>query len=316
MKQFKYILDPGSKKYTCPTCQKKTFVKYKDIETGNYLDDQYGRCDREINCGYFTDPYSNGFNKSEPATINTHTPKPIMQDIPFEVLKGTLQGYEQNTFIQNLLKRFPAKNIEQAISMYYLGTVTDKYMRGAVTFPFIDYQNKIRAVQVKQFDKDNHTVKTSFLHSIIERQSEIIPAWIKAYNNNEKKVSCLFGEHLLNWYPHSPIALVEAPKTAIYGALHYGLPADADNLLWLAVYNLSSLNAEKCKALKNRYVLLFPDLSKDSRAFKLWSDKARELNKKIQGAKFFVSDILEKNATPEQRNQGADIADLIEAIPT
>ena len=313
MKQFRYILDPGTKKYTCPDCGKKTFVKYKDNETGNYLDGKYGRCDREMNCGYFEDPYRNGFNKSESATIDNHKPRPIIQDIPYEVLKGTLQGYEQNAFIQNLLKLFPAADIEKVISMYYLGTVTGDYMRGSVTFPFIDYQNKIRAIQVKQFDQENHTVKTSFLHSIIEKQSSIVPPWLKAYKNNEKKVSCLFGEHLLRRHPFNPVALVEAPKTAIYGTLYYGLPNDADNSLWLAVYNLSSLNSEKCKALKNRYVLLFPDLSKDGRAYKLWKDKARELNREIPGSKFFVSDILEKHATPEQRNQGADIADIINA---
>jgi hypothetical protein len=53
---FKYSLDKSSKKYVCPNCNKKTFVFYVDKEAGNYLTDNYGRCDRENNCGYHKAP--------------------------------------------------------------------------------------------------------------------------------------------------------------------------------------------------------------------------------------------------------------------
>ncbi|MDA0177203.1 DUF6371 domain-containing protein [Mesoflavibacter profundi] len=56
MQRFKYSLDKSSKKYVCPNCNKKTFVYYVDTETGNYLTDNYGRCDREHNCGYHKAP--------------------------------------------------------------------------------------------------------------------------------------------------------------------------------------------------------------------------------------------------------------------
>ena len=52
----KYSLDNSSKKYPCPACNKKTFVKYVDIETGYYLKDSFGRCDRESKCGYYHAP--------------------------------------------------------------------------------------------------------------------------------------------------------------------------------------------------------------------------------------------------------------------
>jgi hypothetical protein len=54
--RFKYSLDNSSKKYVCPNCNKKTFVYYVDTETGNYLTDSFGRCDRESNCGYHKAP--------------------------------------------------------------------------------------------------------------------------------------------------------------------------------------------------------------------------------------------------------------------
>ncbi|HFG0578365.1 TPA: DUF6371 domain-containing protein [Flavobacterium psychrophilum] len=56
MEVFKYTLDKGSKKFLCPKCNKKTFVKYLETETNVYLSDEFGRCDRESNCGYHDAP--------------------------------------------------------------------------------------------------------------------------------------------------------------------------------------------------------------------------------------------------------------------
>ncbi|WP_353845343.1 PG0870-related protein [Candidatus Brachybacter algidus] len=42
------MLEKGSKNIL-PDCSKKTFVRYVDMETGDYLPEQYGRCDRESN---------------------------------------------------------------------------------------------------------------------------------------------------------------------------------------------------------------------------------------------------------------------------
>ena len=179
------------------------------------------------------------------------------------------------------------------------------------TFPFIDIKNNVRAIQVKQFNEQNHTTGTNLLHSIIEkyhtRNNKPLPEWLEAYNKNETKVSCLFGEQLLSKYPYNPVALVEAPKTAIYGTLYFGFPEQPTNLLWLAVYNLSSLNLNKSKALKGRNVYLFPDLSKDGKAFELWSNKATEIQKQLQGTYFHVSDLLEQLALEQEK----DIADYL-----
>ena len=138
-----------------------------------------------------------------------------------------------------------------------------------------------------------------------------MPEWLEAYNKNETKVSCLFGEHLLTKYPHNPVALVEAPKSAIYGTLYFGFPEQPKDFIWLAVYNLSSLNLNKCEALKGRNVYLFPDLSKDSKAFELWSNKANDIQKRLQGAYFHVSDLLEQLAPQQDKEQGKDIADYL-----
>jgi Zn ribbon nucleic-acid-binding protein len=56
METFKYSLDASSKKYVCPNCNKKTFVFYVDTVSGNYLTDDFGRCDREQRCNYHKAP--------------------------------------------------------------------------------------------------------------------------------------------------------------------------------------------------------------------------------------------------------------------
>ncbi|MDO9154163.1 MAG: DUF6371 domain-containing protein [Paludibacter sp.] len=316
-KQYKYSLQKGSSKSSCPECGKKTFVLYVDNVTGKCLPSQFGRCDRESKCGYHNKP---AFEKDQAFnSYKVFAPKPKPQPltpIPFEVLADTLTDYDKNVFIQNLLQRvafpFDQCDIENVISLYYLGTVAT--FGGAVALPYIDIKNNIRAIQVKQFDQANHTTKTSFLHSILKYQysqrGDRLPDWLPAYELNDLKVSCLFGEHLLSKYPLNPVALVEAPKSAIYGTLYFGLPNIAERFIWLAVYNLSSLNVAKCKALQGRDVVLFPDLSTDGKAFDLWNSKLKELDT-IKGARFIISDLLEREASEAERLSGYDIADYL-----
>lgn len=56
---YKNSLDTSSKKFNCPKCGKKSFVLYIETETKNYLDETFGRCDRQDNCGYHNAPPNN-----------------------------------------------------------------------------------------------------------------------------------------------------------------------------------------------------------------------------------------------------------------
>jgi len=335
MSGYRYKLENGSKKHHCPNCNKKRFVRYIDTEIGEILPDDYGRCDRESKCGYHLNPYKNGYaerirEQEQGNAVNwkpkapTYKPKAQPKKetvfIPVSELVKTLRNYDKNIFIQNLLSKvefpFDAEDIEKTISLYRLGTNAEN---GAICFPFIDVDQNIRAVQEKIFDDNNHTDKskkyhTSWLHSRLQYsqyRNKPLPDWLKAYLNNDIKVSCLFGEHLLNKYPQNPVALVEAPKTAIYGTLYFGFPEQPGELLWLAVFNLSSLTYEKCKVLKGRDVYLFPDASKEGTAFKDWSNKANDLQSKLSGTYFKVSNLLERLAPDPDKEQGNDLADYL-----
>lgn len=343
MNNHRFILASNKvPKLDCPYCgAKKHWQRYIDTETGEVLPEQHGCCDNTAKCGQWVTPKQTGYAKmiwakeNEVNRVNKvnvskqkyfHTqlktypiPEPVF--IPFEILKPTLQPerYAQNTFIQNLLIRvtfpFEIKDVEKVISHYYLGTVTNGYRAGAITFPFIDIQGNIRAVQVKQFDQTNHTTGTDFLHSIIEkhhsRKNKPLPEWLTAYIKQDKLVSCLFGEHLLDKFPSNPIALVEAPKTSIYGTLYFGFPDNIKDFIWLAVYNKSSFSFDKLKVLKGRNVFVFPDLSLNGDTFKEWQDKAKEYEHRLPGTRFIFSDLLELNAPVNLRKKGSDLADIL-----
>src|SRR5690554_5874695 len=336
MKIYRYKLDRSSKKHNCPSCSKKRFVKYIDEETGQYLPDHYGRCDREDECNYLLDPYKDGYSKAvwneennissdwkptqPPLKYEPKAPTPIYY-FDFETFKATLKDYDKNIFIQNLLHNvpypFPADEVTKVVELFRLGTISNSYRAGAITFPFIDINQNVRTIQVKEFNEYNSTKDkgTDFLHSMIERhykrKGNPPPEWIENYNKNEMKVSCLFGEHLLKKYPNNPIALVEAPKTAIYGTLYFGSPDNPKNLLWLAVYSKSTFKLDRVKVLEGRKIVVFPDLSKDGNTFDLWNDRAMEFQKRMKNTTFKTFDLLERTGTPEQKNEGLDIADIL-----
>lgn len=278
---FKYSLEKNQrKKHLCPQCGKKRFVRYVDTSTGEYIQDEYGRCDREQSCGYHLKPG----NEIVQPTPRYELPERVY--IPFGIMKATRKAYDQNSFIKYLLTLFDVPTVTKVIERYYLGTS----LRGCI-FWFIDHLGNVNAGMIKQFDETGHTEKESetWVHSILKNEP-----WAKKYINQERKVNCLYGAHLLNLFPRMPIALCEAPKTACIASVYY------PSFIWMAVFNKSSLQSYKTDILKGRAVTLFPDLG----AYNEW---------KVYGDAygFKTSDLLERIATEEERQRGLDIADYL-----
>lgn len=336
-KEHRYTLASNKvKKLDCPYCgAKKHWQRYIDIETGEVLPEHWGRCDNEGKCSEWNDPYKDGYvkmiwkqeqgNRSEyPTSWKPPQKKKAPQVVPiffdFDTFLTTLEAnrYDDNIFLQNLLENvqypFDINEVADVVRLYKLGTVANDYRSGGITFPFIDKKFNIRAIQVKQFDKDNHTISTNFLHSIIERfyneNNKPLPEWLEAYTKQDKKVSCLFGEHLLSKYPSAKIYLFEAPKTAIYSTLYFGLP-ETSNTICMAVFNKSSLSFDKLEVLQGRTVYVFPDLSKDGSTFREWEAKAKEYELKMNRTRFIFSDLLERLAPEQDKSKGNDFADYL-----
>ena len=125
--EYRYTLEKGSKKHQCPNCERKSLVRYIDTETGDYLPEEFGRCDHESKCDphYHLNPYTSGYvealSDQKKSIQSKHKKKPKRKPktepvfIPVEVIEQTLQPdrYEHNTFIQNLLTRveFPFESM-------------------------------------------------------------------------------------------------------------------------------------------------------------------------------------------------------------
>jgi hypothetical protein len=208
MQQYKHSLEQGSKKYLCPKCSKKTFVRYIETETGSYISEEYGRCDRETNCRYHSSPKAEFTNSFEVKTI----PKPMPSFHSYELVKASKGYYKQNNFVQFLKTIFSESVLKKLILKYLIGT--SKRWNGATIFWQIDNIERIHAGKVLLY-----TLETGKRHK--DKNGKGLIDWVHCYlkRNNELQEfnlsQCLFGLHLINETNSKTIALVKSEKTAI-----------------------------------------------------------------------------------------------------
>lgn len=110
---------------------------------------------------------------------------------------------------------------------------------------------------------------------------------------------CQFGEHLCPRYPYHPVAKVEAEKTAVICSAVF------PEFLLMATGGLSQFN-DRLNVLRGRKVVAFPDLG----GYDKWVAKVRNYPMLY----ITVSDYLERNATDEMRDMGANLADWVAEI--
>lgn len=285
--KYKYILEPykgSASRHICPACHKREFVRYINTETGLYADDKAGRCNREIKCGYHLKP--NDYLKSNRLLSNDNNIHTEPSYIPAEILmcsvKISFETLRQNNFLWWLNELFP--KTEDIITRHEIGSTTD----GRTVFWQIDINGNIRSGKLIKFDSDGHRdkdVKISWIHSELN---------LKPFNLHQ----CFFNEYLLR-KNNKPAAIVESEKTAIIASIY--LP----QYIWLASGGLSNLNYDKCRVLKFRQVVLFPDLC----AHDKWQSKAKELSQ--AGLNVTVSDFIENVSTGYEHSMGYDIADYL-----
>ncbi len=296
MNRYRYILEPYkgmNSRYYCPQCKKKEFVRYIDTRTGKYIADNVGKCNRENNCGYhytpkqyFQDHSSFAKSDSKPQIVLPQQRQKPVSLIPVEIFKASLSisGLATNHFVKFLVDRFGIDVTNKLIEKYFVGT--SKHWSGATVFWQIDINGRIRAGKIMLYDSQTgKRVKEPFSHITWVHTA------LKLNGFNLKQ--CFFGEHLLR-ESNNPVAIVESEKTAIICSVYF------PQLIWLAAGSLNNINTEKCHVLRGRKVKLFPDC----KGFDKWNQKAKEFN-------FDISDLLERRASPQEREQGFDLADYL-----
>jgi hypothetical protein len=280
---YRYTLEKSSKKKSvCPKCDKRTLVRFIDNETGNYLSENYGRCDREIQCGYFLKPSQ---EKSYFSIVKIPEVIPINY-FDYELMVSTKIKYNQNNFVKFLFKHFELKQVNEVIDKYNVGTT--KYWYGATIFWQVDNYQRVRFGKVMIYNPETcKRIKNQEGGGKISSVRAILN--LKDFNHKQ----CLFGLHLINSNLSKPIAIVESEKTAIIMSI------EAPNYIWLATGSKSNLKEELLKPLKNRIVVLYPD----NDSFNDWQKLVSQL--KLKGYKIAISDLLEKMSL----KVGSDLAD-------
>jgi Domain of unknown function (DUF6371) len=286
MKKFKYILDKSSKKFVCPKCQKKTFVKFIESETGNYLSEDFGRCDRETNCSYYNTPEGNQIHRFEKIQV----PKLQTSYHNIDLLKQSLRDYSNNNFITFLEKIFSTDEVKIAIENYKIGT--SKNWQGSTVFWQIDNLNRIHAGKILQYNSmtgkrlkdENDKALINWVHSILKRKKQL-----GSFNLSQ----CLFGLHLVNQNTKK-IAIVESEKTAIMMSIF------RPQYCWLATGSKQGFKEEILTPIKDHNIIAFPDKGE----YIDWLNKANLMQK--SGFKIFINQELEKMNC----KIGADLADL------
>jgi hypothetical protein len=297
-----------SSRHTCPSCGgKRCFTLYVD-EAGEPLAENVGRCDHESSCGYhyspkdyFRDhPEADGkdWRETEPEWLKKALERRKQQErkplcyLPAELVMKSVRPDIVSSFTLFLLRLFDDQTVVRLVNDYRLGVTK----AGDVIFFQIDKDGNCRTGKIMKYDPETgHRIKDeqtkgriTWAHSLLKYANALPRDW--------QLTQCLFGEHLLAEHPDKPVALVESEKTAVICA------AMMPEYIWLATGGKSQFN-ERLNVLQGRDIVAFPDVD----GFDTWTEKAALL----PYLNIKVSNLLQKNATEEERAKHIDIADWL-----
>lgn len=278
VKQYKWQLLKGSKKEICPNCGKKRFVPFVlTADNKTRAGREFGRCDRQNECGYFRYPMS---EKGEATSKVVEKVKIQTSYIERKVMEATLKYFELQTLFNYFTTLFGEENKDKVIEVwkqYQVGTVKN----GASIFWQMDNSGLIRTGKMMQYLTNGRRNKADFgtwVHRIVTGGDD---------NFNLKQ--CFFGLHLINKPEHKskPIGIVESEKTALFMALKQ------PDILWLASGGSHNVQSYRFRSLAKRKITLYPDKG----CANLWIEKT--------GGKYNIDFTLEDSDLPD----GVDIMD-------
>lgn len=298
---FRYVLErytgPKSRQ-RCPNCgAKHTYSLYIDVETGEKLSDNFGKCSRIEKCGYFNSPYGKDVGDKSliiPVSKVKEDLKPTLDSSisyinPAIVLDS--MTFEDN-FSKFLFSVFEPEKVMRSLLKYKVGE--SSRWEGSTVFWQIDSEYDARTGKIILYDiNTGKRVKEprkliSWAH-VPDRNLSVIPD----YNLKQ----CLFGEHLIS-EKITKYNIVESEKTAIICDIN----SKEDDVVWLALGGLELVDPERLKVLEGMKMTFYPD--KGDKAYKKWHDKLKDL---MTTENIKINRWIEKTDLEE----GADLADSI-----
>ena len=289
-------LDKSGRKYNCPQCGQKRFVKMFDFETKEYLPDEVGRCDRESSCGYHKTVkqyYSEKDSCYVPKIKIIEVKEEKVDFMPMEYILRSQNNYDSIDFGKYIISLFGKEICGKVFKKYNVGR--SKFDVGkAIIFWQVDYLKRVRTGKIMKYNpnngkriQDEGTWKVLWVHSNI-----------KDFNFKQ----CFFGEHLLNVYPTKTVGIVESEKTAILASIF--IP----DIVWLATGGKRGCKWREWSVfnvLENRDVILFPDRG----CYIDWNKIAMETSNRMT-CRITVSKVLEEIESTENID-GLDLADFL-----
>lgn len=231
------------------------------------------------------DSHQRTTNLMQPVKVKTPPTQPSF--IPWDyVRRSASMG---SSFVDYLCRLFPSDTVQDICNEYVLGATKDR----RVIFWQIDTDYNVHEGKMMQYDVETgHRLSVSFVGYLLAQRGLF---------NTEDRRQCLFGQHLLRLYPEKTVAVVESEKTAIICSAVY------PKYVWLSVGSMTMFNKERLMPLTGRTVIAFPDTDPEGRFYNTWLAKSKE----IDYCRIMVSDVLERNATNEEKEKKIDIADWL-----
>ena len=221
----------------------------------------------------------------------------ITSYISEEIFKQSLKNRKGNKFYLFISHKLSVEHANIIFEKYNIGS--SNRWSGATVFWQLDKRRKVRTGKVMLYNSSSgRRMKhcNDWAHSILLKANQY-----SDYNLQQ----CLFGLHLVvSEKSNKPIAIVESEKTACVMSIY------EPDYIWLACGGLGSLSLKKLNPIKNREIILYPDIDiqGEQNPFFIWSLITEKFN--LLGFNLTVNDELEKIATTHHRIKKLDIADF------
>lgn len=307
-----YNFPEGARTTTCPICsstRKKKYEKCMSLDWNRGLGTCH-HCGKTIQLHLWKRVNNTSISNYYPQIKATSNYE--FQILPKEYIP-TNEYIDKSNLFKFLLTKFREEDVRKVFSLYYVGTSKhwindDGY---STKFPQMDINGKLRQLKVIAYNpitgKRLHKEDSAQLFSNGKYITDIFQqkVWFAGKsllnNPNPSFKQCFFGEHILS-KSSLPVAVVESEKTAIVCALSFF------QYTWIATGGKNGCrwtNEEVFSVLKNKKVILFPDLD----CYEEWKEKAKDL--KDAGIDISINISIQSITEKENLTGNWDIADLI-----
>ena len=176
------------------------------------------------------------------------------------------------------------EQMRHAAERYRLG----KSKSGKTIYWMIDEMNQVR---------DGHLGDTWVSSLLKAREPKLLQSWHPGH--------CLFGLHLLTVVENKPICVVESEASAV--VLSELFPES----IWMAYAYPANMTVDLLEPLQGCIITIYPQTDPNMEIYLSFLDFADTVRRVYPSMDISVENILEENATEEQKQRNIDLVDFL-----